>query len=296
MSETHITSHYNIYKTIYGVVLILVLYVMTWVNVFAQKMVIITIPTDLTVTTILPESTIVAGSATTIQPEDNIQHTIMSTWSITSTWSAQSTWVESDIAIIYARKIEALITIKWQETRSNMLIVMNKFLAKYTPDHPVYATIQHMVDIIKLGEVANKLEYCTQFDDSYRLDLFGLQMKIYSTIKYSQTTKRCEMTFQYPDQSVHSCRFDEAQKQLVSKMIKDKQWLYHDIQWLWQSEKSSQIFESVIDSYLRDTTCFESKKAVVTTATTVNNVSGWNVTWLVDSWSSVVSWWKFTKK
>lgn len=157
---------------------------------------------------------------------------------------------------------------------------MNKFLAKYTPDHPVYATIQRMVDIIKLGEVAHKLEYCTQFDDTYVLELFGLPMRIHSTIKYAQAIKRCEMTFQYPDQSIHSCRFDEAQKQLISQMIKDKQWLNQDSVWLGQND-SSNIFESVLDGYLRDTTCYESQKAVTTIVKAISSS-----TWLVDTWAA----------
>jgi hypothetical protein len=142
----------------------------------------------------------------------------------------------------------------------NMLSTMQKFLTKYASDHPLYSTISRMMDIIKLGEVANKIEYCTQFDDHYMLDLFGMPMKIRSTIKYSSTLQKCEVTYQYPDTSVHTCRLDESGKSLLARMMRNKQGL--------GEPNYEQNFESVIEQYLSQNICFESKKAVIATVST----------------------------
>jgi|GEM_PF-2305079 len=120
-----------------------------------------------------------------------------------------------------------------------MIEIMRKFLLKYDPSQPLYGTITDIMNIIKLGDVAHKLEYCTQFDDSYILDLFGQEMDLYSTIKYSNTFRRCEMTFQYPDSSVHTCRLDDSEKLLLSQMLINKQGL--------TESTSTQTFESILE-------------------------------------------------
>jgi hypothetical protein len=73
--------------------------------------------------------------------------------------------------------------------------------------------------------VAHKLEYCTQFEGNYTLELFGMPLHIYSTIKYDNQLQKCQITYQYPDQSIHTCRLDEQQKILLSRAMKQKQGL-----------------------------------------------------------------------
>jgi hypothetical protein len=102
---------------------------------------------------------------------------------------------------------------------------MNKFLSKYPVDHPMYRTVNRIVEIIKLGEIAHKLEYCTQLDDTYVIDLFGMPLRINSTIKYNNQLKLCQITYQYPDQSVHTCNLNEEQKILLARAMKQKQGL-----------------------------------------------------------------------
>jgi hypothetical protein len=107
----------------------------------------------------------------------------------------------------------------------NMIDTMNKFLLQYPIEHPMHHTVARIVEIITLGDVAHKLEYCTQSDGTYILDLFGVSINIRSVIRYDNQLQTCQITYQYPGQSVHTCRLNEKQKVLLSRAMKQKQGL-----------------------------------------------------------------------
>jgi hypothetical protein len=57
------------------------------------------------------------------------------------------------------------------------------------------------------------------------LELFGMPLTIHSTIKYDHQLQGCQMTYQYPDKSTHTCLLDDEQKILLSQAMKQKQGL-----------------------------------------------------------------------
>jgi len=171
-------------------------------------------------------------------------------WVSSQTWSSinKLTINTEDMASNYARRIELLIAQKWESVRANMIIIMQKFLNNYTITHPLYTTIERMINIIKIGEFAHKIEYCTQYTDSYHLNIFGIDVTLRSTIKYNSVKQRCDVTFTYPDSSIQTCLLQEEHKLLLAQSLIDKQWLY-------ASEWSS--FESVLDSLIKSKICIE---------------------------------------
>lgn len=316
MQEIKLNEHHYQHKVLFLGILVLVLWVTVWTNVMAQRAVVMTLPTDYTVTRItwdrvawtpfeeLPselQKWVFDNISTKWSEANSTWGRIQMTWSSIMTWvmfswlSSQTlswaqqtwfiqekTWAQSDMAIVYARKIENLITIKWQETRINMILTMNKFLKKFEKTHPLYSTVTRMVDIITLGDVAYKLGYCTQFEWWYVIDLFGAPMNIISTIKYDATNKKCVITYQYPDKSVHTCRLGDSQKELISKMMWDKQWLVEST--------SSNTFESVVEQYLKQGVCSETQKAVIIVSQQDATTTGMIMTGKVST-----SRWKFGK-
>lgn len=180
------------------------------------------------------------------------------TWDIISSWDIVWSGVVSseDLVITYARKIENLISIKWQETRLDMIITMKKFISNYDQGKPLSHTMIKIMNIIKLWEVAHKIEYCTQFDDKYVLNLFGQDMNLHSTIRYSAALNQCEVNFTYPDNSVHTCYLGDSEKDLLAQMLYQKQWL--------DEPQSNDRFESTLEWYLGQGICVESSPVSMT--------------------------------
>jgi hypothetical protein len=71
------------------------------------------------------------------------------------------------------------------------------------------------------------------------LELFGMSLDIYSTIRYDNQLKKCQITYQYPDKSVHTCHLNEQQKVLLSQTMKQKQGL--------NEFDPNLVFESVVE-------------------------------------------------
>lgn len=202
------------------------------------------------------------------------------TWaSLSSTHQTASTWQADsssgiDLSIIYARKIESLIEVKWQDTRLTMLSTINKFLTNYDSSQPLYSILTRIVAIIKLGEVSHKLEYCTQFDDAYYLTLFGKEITIHSAIKYDSTSARCTITFAYPDGSVHSCALSDVDRDALAWALEAKQGL---------TSSTTTSFESMLSEMLTDKICYESVAAQV-----ITNTRSWSIVWdtATTSWAN----------
>lgn len=217
------------------------------------------------------------------------------TWWLTQTWISQNqgwswwivqswtstTGIINDVAHEYARKVERLISIKWQETRANMITTMHKFMKKMPEVHPLYRTVQDIIDIIVLWEVAHKVEYCTQYDWEYHIELFGMDTSITSVIKYDPVIEKCMVSYKYQDGSIHTCSLNESQKVQTSRTLQIKQYLEQNTKWM-------QTFESLIEWYVKDGVCIESQSATVALPMIA--------TWTTTTWSSTANWWKFNKK
>ena len=141
-----------------------------------------------------------------------------------------------------------------------------------------------IVEIITLWDIAHKVEYCTQFDGEYILELFGMPLDIYSTIKYNNQLQKCQITYQYPDRSVHTCRLNEQQKTLLSRAMKQKQGLNKFVpDW---------AFESVVEWFLAQGICFESQKSTTIIDNAWSLLSWSTMSWSVSTGATVTSWWK----
>ena len=194
-------------------------------------------------------------------------------------WAIDLIQKRAKLITTYARKIETLIAVKWQETRSDMIIIMNKFLKKYNADNPLYLTIKGIMDIIILWDIAHKVENCTQYDDIYQFNLFGVSLMMHSTIRYSRIFDACEVTYEYPDQSVHTCRLNDEQKLQMAKMLRVKQ----DLDEL----KSKDTFEWMLETLLTRNICFESKGVAE------ESISGSSISDNIVAESAPSVWWRF---